>query len=1299
MAIPLARRRRCALATAVTMTALTAVAQQSITLKDYTARGFAPDVVNYSVKVKLREVAELRLTDAAGTSVPIQVSTPARNGVATLSFVTGLPLNGSVTYTLTTDGKAPAATGGVTVQPEGKEAAVMANAFMAVKVPAPQEKTFQDPVLAETLPAPILAFRSGPEPAWLGAGRVLSKLPVMAWRVTQPVTGPVYAETLYESTYAGGGFYRATIRVADQVPVAIVTEEYDLGRMCDTDETWELTLTQGWAPDTVEVAKTWGNGGVDTGRTMPFAEFKPLPIMSDGAYGNVISQAGLSRAAEAKAEPGQAVMAGIVPLHRGFWRRSQNIDLQAPAPGQLVARMLMARSPIRWQETSPFCVITHEPGKPPTWGRRQWGLVLGRPPQAVKGGTGGTEVGPFYQARLTYGVVGLDRYKDFILEWPDTKPDYPRAFMTKAELPQYLAVLTNEPLGPWLKDQYAFFNGKAETAKGSLTHALQGLTHTIGTAICCPAQSHHGTCDAQRHITAAEDALTWPGLPDTDRQRLRALLALTAYLFVDADTNSQGTGGHTGNPNMSMARQGWCAGAVAAVPDHPLYATWRDYLAEFIGYKLASNMAPGGGWFEPGTYHLWGYQRLLYGLTALEHMKAPNLDRLFTYHQADCDYYMNLILPFDSRYGARMIPGFGNSATHYSDSLMEMAGSLSNRAPAQAAQLAWAWQANGSMKLGSLPVLAKPWLQPKEPVLTSRFFPGFGVIFRAHQGPEETYMMLRSGYLWSHWTIDQGNVAIYSRGAALLPAQPYTYFTSKLPEFSQYNDLRFGHPANEFRYAWSDSNVLDYAFGKSVQYAWASAGYPAWFITPGVTPGFGDPPKLKEGVAQKEGAFWWNRQIAFMIGRTPKSPNYFLFHDTVGGEPGAGQGQGGRLAQWFNLDVIGRKDAVQVQGNRLGVKTEWPVGLDIVFADDRQLAPEMTEENQFLNIHYAAYGRTFADNIRGKPLSPNWFRADGKSVDPEKLVVPDQERRVLIRIPGEPGQDHFWLAYPLAAGEATPTVKRLGPNVVRISHPEGTDTVLLAPTADRFEDAEVLLEGQAAAVRVAVDGTATLAMLGGAGRVGYKGVVRESTVAFEQVLAPADSGKPGVQAVKGEGVAESAYRPRLKDHTVAAPGVRLAETDGIVEYLLEGSEPVSLHEGNVHLYARRAAVLVETGQTRFVVRDATFAQLTVGTRAVRGCGPFDITISDSAVSGTVDGRMRTLVTTCPARIVRPMYQLDGVRWHAGWPDDPAPWRGRDDAQFAIALGVTAGQHEVAITEAQSPTLPPIPARLQLGAGR
>ena len=44
---------------------------------------------------------------------------------------------------------------------------------------------------------------------------------------------------------------------------------------------------------------------------------------------------------------------------------------------------------------------------------------------------------------------------------------------------------------------------------------------------------------------------------------------------------------------------------------------------------------------------------------------------------------------------------------------------------------------------------------------------------------------------------------------------------------------------------------------------------------------------------------------------------------------------------------------------------------------------------------------------------------DGAAVDrdnPKAFKVADQEQRTLVRIAGKPGGDHFWLAYPRAAG-------------------------------------------------------------------------------------------------------------------------------------------------------------------------------------------------------------------------------------------------------------------------------------------
>ncbi len=216
----------------------------TLTIKDWTGRGFAPDLVSYTIDLPADGGKALRVLEADGASLPVQV-TPGEQGKATLSFVASVPPNGSATYTVRTDGQGPAATPAVSSTRDG-DALVLANQLLAVKVPAPREKTFDQPVAANTLPAPMLAFRGANAPstglgagAWHGAGVLLLKRPVKKFSVTQTADGPVYSEIRYRLDYAGGGYYQAVVRVTDRAPFALVREEFDLGVDADTDF-WQL---------------------------------------------------------------------------------------------------------------------------------------------------------------------------------------------------------------------------------------------------------------------------------------------------------------------------------------------------------------------------------------------------------------------------------------------------------------------------------------------------------------------------------------------------------------------------------------------------------------------------------------------------------------------------------------------------------------------------------------------------------------------------------------------------------------------------------------------------------------------------------------------------------------------------------------------------------------------------------------------------------------------------------------------------------------------------------------------------
>ena len=129
--------------------------------------------------------------------------------------------------------------------------------------------------------------------------------------------------------------------------------------------------------------------------------------------------------------------------------------------------------------------------------------------------------------------------------------------------------------------------------------------------------------------------------------------------------------------------------------------------------------------------------------------------------------------------------------------------------------------------------------------------------------------------------------------------------------------------------------------------------------------------------------------------------------------------------------------------------------------------------------------------------------------------------------------------------------------------------------------------------------------------------------------------------------------------------------------------------------AGNAAIVVDGKTARFIVPEASYAKLSAGNVGVRGVGPFDLTLSADRIAGTVDGATRTIVTTWPAEIVRPMYRMDGARWFAGWADDHSIVKGTATPQFGFAFGVTAGKHTVEATEWTYPELPPAPPRRRL----
>ncbi len=1267
---------------------LLAAEPRTITLKDLTGRGFSPDLVNYTIPTPSDGGKGLRVLDADGKSLPVQF-TPGEKGQASLGFVAEIPSNGVSIYIIRTDGQGPIAQPAVSATKDG-DTLVLANQYLAVKVPAPMDKTYDKPIAADKLPAPVLAFR-GPDGApstglgagWRGAGIIDHKQPVKAVHITQGATGPVFTEVHYRLDYEGGGYYAATIRVTDRAPFAQVSEEYDLGVAANAHY-WQLDLSKGWKPDAAEHMSVAGQGytpvvypsladeekattsGPNVGADVSGGAVAPTRcIHHDSCWGSrYVSYYGIHQAEARKTSPGNYPMVFVAPLHKGDWRRANSIPVYVKG-GEVRVRFPMDVAPISWlnepaSDLSPFSCHEHDPSLPATYGRRVWALVLAQPTELVNGYGQGQTLAIGYAVRNLYGTVGLDRYKDYILSWPDTKVAYPRVFLTPDGMKKYREAVKADPAFPLrsMVEKYYWFTGDPETAKAELPDVRARLQDNINYIITSLSIHHHQTLSAYGEpMGHAESVLSWPDLPAADREAVRERLALLAYLLVEPDVTSAGDGSHHGNPNMGISRLSDRSNLMAMLPDHPMFKVWRDYMGMFTAYKMGSFMAPEGGWFEYGaSYHMHGYGKIERGLMGILSSGAPQADRMYAYHRADYDYLLNLLSPVDPRYGSRVIPGSANSPVGNSPHYFQAMGTVADRDPAFAANLRWAWDNNGRMIATggdaiTVPAMVRPWIAAQEPQLTSRIYPGYGVIFRAHQGADETTLYLRSGYLWSHWNQDQGNIMLNAKGAVLLPSQPFQYGGPKDKAFPDKNFVRFGSPANDLPHAWADSNILDAHFGPSVDYAWSSSGYPDWFISPGSKKGFGKPRDLVDGLNQKEGAFTWDRQIVFLKGATAASPNYFVVRDSVNGDPSAGSGQGGKLASWFNLSLLGRTSDVQVAGSKVALDTEWPTKLDILFPGRTELPFEKREDNLVLAL--GPYNRIVGDRaVAGQVVSRDWLDTAGKPAvsDGKGGCNGAFERHVTLRLQSAPGQEIAWILYPRGVGEATPVATQLAPGVTKVVTAESTDYVFLSTVPLAFTGEGVEFAGLAGAVRVANpstgSGQVTLVLSAGPGKVGYKNAVIASAVPFEKTVAAG-----------------------AKAEAIPAPS-----------WAIDAQLP---------------AVTPGSNSVRFVAGEHKYVELTHGNVGVRGVGPFDLTFTPDGITGKVDGDIRTLVTTWPENITRPMYAMDGVRWYAGFADEHSIVKGTPAPQFGVALGVSAGPHTVKISEWEWPAMPPAPPRATL----
>jgi hypothetical protein len=1083
-----------------------------IRLTDYGYRDWGPELVHYTLDTKRFPAKKLALLDKDGKAVPCQVN----DGM--LSFVAGLKKGETVDYRLQVGMDRTRENSGLTVKKAG-DVLEIANARFAVRVPAPREKTFKTPVPAGEVPGAILGVRQQGFD-WCGGSRLVTERHVTEYTTRLVESGPV--SVLYEARYrfVPVGEYVCRFRVSDGLAYAEVTEEFDFGGQTEGRDFMVFGIGAGWQPDKVRYLD-WGTLKAEP--LAPYLETKagavakgvanvasgtPPPIPRPGGEDLVLLERSTTTGAWGP-RGGFGVAAAnlrsltVLPLHAGAWRRAMALTAwHDPAHGIVVALPISVR-PQRWHiectdDQSPFSMQAHDSSLPPGYGRRVWALCVGEEDPAG--------------LHLRVGVTGLDRYKDWRVDWPEDKAKavYPRAFTTPALAARLRQTLDQHPDRVELGKLF-LITGKAESAAASAKDALRML-RTPPNATPWNLWGFHSYRDPDffMWLVKAEDALAWPDLPADQRAEIRRRLAIFAHVYSEADGYPSGSGIHLGTPNMSMGPGITGIYFAALLPDHPRYADWMTHYRELVAYWLARNTTAGGAWFEPPTYQLFGPTRWLSTAQILLRNGGWGDLAINGLHAAVLTYNAHQTMPDPRFKGWRILPGMGNSGNTL-EGIWGLGVGVVEAADPEAAGFFGAMHrlASGNRRVGfgaedpSYPFYFLPDVPEKPRPLATTYLPGYGVAFRAHFGsPDETAMLFRCGYNRSHWDLDDQNVILYGKGAPLSPGAAYQYYFGPARQAGTiFNRCRVGGLDRPEPNGRVFTDVQDYGFGPNADYA------------------VGRQYLSTEELGDDKGEMEWRRHILFLKSGQPAGANYFVMRDSFTGFEGT-PAKAGRKAWWFwlNLDTADRVtvdgvpfNAAQVAVDKLPSAAQMPV----LGGKTLEMATAYGASTWFwfdtpAKVNLAAVIAFTAD------VAPNYHhRAFGDEFKKQGVMaVGDKETKTIFRAEGTTDDGFCYVVYPRKDGEPVPICQRLAPGCLKIITPESTDYVFVGDEPLAFAGEGVLFNGKAGAVRVFKDRVA-LCLNGGSGKVGYQGRILTGHGPLEKTIALKDL-KPGETDLGGD---------------------------------------------------------------------------------------------------------------------------------------------------------------------------------------
>ena len=237
-------------------------------------------------------------------------------------------------------------------------------------MPAPGKKTYQPAIDAATVPAPIAQWHAKGQ-GWVGGARFATARTIMSSAFSLIRQGPAVVE--YEARYrfAPRGEYVWRLRLSPGMPIAIVTEEFDMGAIAKGEDMLVLELNRGWQPKKIGWVPGSGEQDLPVLQQKSFADYiaskrKDQPVQAPvGGFGEQpaprmpgqgmlflepITPAGRWGANKGGVQlwdgdtPGSGANIALVTLFDGSWRRSMSLDTWYQPEGGVAVSLPIERA-------------------------------------------------------------------------------------------------------------------------------------------------------------------------------------------------------------------------------------------------------------------------------------------------------------------------------------------------------------------------------------------------------------------------------------------------------------------------------------------------------------------------------------------------------------------------------------------------------------------------------------------------------------------------------------------------------------------------------------------------------------------------------------------------------------------------------------------------------------------------------------------------------------------------------------------------------------------------------------------